>query len=71
MTSSDQIEAGDSAGDARSSSFWPRVSRLLPYWLVVVAFCWSISIIHAWNSDEAYDSIQAKIVDPVSPCVYS
>jgi hypothetical protein len=39
--------------------------RLIPYWLTIVTFAFSITIIHTYNSDKAYDAIQAQLIDLV------
>jgi hypothetical protein len=46
-------------------SIIPSLTRLIPYWLTVAIFAWSITIVHTWNSEKVYDVIQEQLIDPV------
>jgi hypothetical protein len=45
------------ATSAPKHSVVPSLTRLIPYWLTVVTFVFSITIVHGWNADQVYDAI--------------
>ena len=42
------------------------ISRLVPYWLTVVAALWSIAFLYIWLVDEAYDYYETAFAAKVS-----
>ena len=37
------------------------LSRLLPYWLTVIATCWMLAYYYAWNAPRAHERNAATI----------
>lgn len=42
------------------------VSRLVPYWLIVLAACWTLTFLYLWCSDDAYTYYDVTFASKVS-----